>query len=60
MVKKSGKRGAMNEAENGLKPAEILENSGFTGDKVLSVAPMMDWRYGNLNALSLLAFSNIH
>lgn len=59
MVKKSGKRGAMNEAENGLKPAEILENSGFTGDKVLSVAPMMDWRHGNMKAMLVKAFSRL-
>lgn len=49
----------MNEAENGLKPAEILENSGFTGDKVLSVAPMMDWRHGNMKAMLVKAFSRL-
>lgn len=49
----------MNEAENGLKPAERLENSGFAGDKVLSVAPMMDWRHGNMKAMLVKAFSRL-
>lgn len=49
----------MSDAENWLKPAETLESSVFTGDKVLSVAPMMDWRHGNMKAMLVKAFSRL-